>query len=161
AVADVDADGIPDVVGAATQVYAWNGRGIELRDADHNAFTWGLFYGTNEAFSSVTLADLDHTPGKEIVATTWDPTVRQVVVLRRDGTPLPGWPRPLVPALDSYKGSQVAPVVDNLDHEGAPEILVAARDGRLYGWHADGTEIADGDANATTQGVLLDTHSPF
>jgi hypothetical protein len=66
-----------------------------------------------------------------------------------------------VPTSDGYRGAQVAPVVANLDDQGAPEILLAARDGRLYGWHANGTEIADGDADPATTGVLLDTHSPF
>ena len=55
----------------------------------------------------------------------------------------------------------MGPAVANIDHQGAPEILIAARDGRLYGWHANGTEIADGDANPATQGVLFDTGSPF
>ena len=160
-VGDVDGDGHPDIVGAASQIYAWGGDGVELLDADRNPLTYGLFYGTTEAFSSITLADLDAVPGKEIIATTWDAVNRYVVVLGKDGQPRPGWPRPLAAAPSSYRGSQVAPVVANLDHTGAPEILVAARDGRLYGWHADGSEIADGDANPATQGVLVDTHSPF
>lgn len=160
-VGDVDADGTLDVVGGADQIFAWNGHGAELLDADHNPLTYGLFYGGTEAFGSITVADLDPVPGKEIVAATWDAVNRYVVVLGKDGQPRPGWPRPLVSAPASYRGSQVAPVVANLDHTGAPEILVAARDGILYGWHADGTEIADGDANPATQGVLLDTHSPF
>jgi hypothetical protein len=161
AVADVDGDGVFDIVGGAREIYAWDAYGIELRDADQSPVTWGRFYGDDEAFGSITLADLDPVAGKEIIAVTWHATQRRVVVLRRDGSPLPGWPRPLVPAPEAYRGAQVAPVVANLDDQGAPEILVAARDGRLYGWHADGTEIADGDANPSTQGVLLDTASPF
>jgi hypothetical protein len=161
AVADVDGDGDLDIVGAAGDIYAWDASGIELLDADQSSATWGLFYGNREAFSSITLAHLDAAPGAEIVATTWSSEERFVVAVRRDGTPLPGWPRALQPAPDPYRGSQVAPVVANVDGTGAPEILVAARDGRLYGWHADGSEIADGDGNATTQGVLLDTGSPF
>jgi len=161
AIADVDGDGGADLIGAARQLYAWNGTGIELVDADGNAFTWGLFHGTNEVFGSVTLADLDAVPGKEVIATTWDPVNRLVVVLRRDGSPLPGWPQALVPAPEAYRGSQVAPVVVDLDGDGRLEILVAARDGRLYAWHASGAEVADGDANASTHGVLLDTGSPF
>lgn len=161
AVADVDGDGGPDLVAAARQLYAWNGEGIELVDADNNGFTWGLLHGDNEVFGSVTLADLDAAPGKEVVAATWDAVARHVVVLRADGSALAGWPRPLAAAPAAYRGSQVAPVVVNLDGTGAPEILLAARDGRLYAWHADGTEVADGDTNPSTQGVLYDTGSPF
>ena len=161
AIADVNGDGGADLIGAARQLYAWNGAGIELLDADSNAFTWGLFHGTNEVFGSVALADLDAVPGKEIIAPTWDPVNRLVVILRRDGSPLPGWPQALVPAPESYRGSQVAPVVVDLEGDGRLEILVAARDGRLYAWHASGAEVADGDANPSTHGVLLDTGSPF
>lgn len=160
-VADVDGDGAADVVAPGGEIYAWSGTGVELLDADRNPFTWGVFYGANEGYGSATLADLDRTPGKEVVAATWDATVRQLACVRRDGTPLPGWPRPLVAGADAYRGALVPPVVANLDGGGAPEILLAARDGRLYGWHADGSEIVDGDANPATQGVLLDTGSPF
>ncbi|HZM17103.1 MAG TPA: C25 family cysteine peptidase [Candidatus Krumholzibacteria bacterium] len=160
-VADVDGDGGLDVVVAAKQVLAWDAHGIELRDADQNAATWGVLYGHGEVFGPVAIADLDRAPGREIVVATWDPISRFVTVVNGEGADLPGWPRPLAPAAESHRGSQVPPVVANLDDRGAPEILLAARDGRLYGWHADGSEIADGDASAATQGVLFDTGSPF
>jgi hypothetical protein len=38
---------------------------------------------------------------------------------------------------------------------------VASRDGRLYAWNADGKELADGDANPATDGVLLDTGNAY
>ena len=161
AVADVDGDGDLDVVAAAKQVLAWDARGIELRDADQNAATWGVFYGNGEVFGSVALADLDRSPGREIVVATWDPISRFVTVVNGQGAALPGWPRPLRPSADALRGAQAPPVVANLDDSGAPEILLAARDGRLYGWHADGSEIADGDASGATQGVLFDTGSSF
>ena len=160
-VGDVDANGILDVVVGARQIYAWDAHGVELLDADQNPVTWGMYYGTSETFGSITLADLDPNPGKEIVAVTWDPIARYAVVLGPDGAPLPGWPRPLVVVPDPYRGSLVPPVVVNLDDAGAPEILVTARDGRLYAWHADGTEVTDGDANPATSGVFMNTGAPF
>ncbi|MFQ5600839.1 MAG: C25 family cysteine peptidase, partial [Candidatus Krumholzibacteriia bacterium] len=160
-VADIDADGALDVVAAANQVFAWDAQGIELFDADNNAFTWGVFYGSSEVFGSVSLADLDPQPGREIVVATWDPEDRFVAVVDGGGRTLPGWPQPLAPAGADLRGAHVPPVIANLDEQGAPEILLAARDGRLYGWHADGTEIADGDDDPGTHGVLLDTGSLF
>ena len=160
-VADIDGDGGLDVVAAAKQVLAWDAHGIELRDADQNAATWGVLYGHGEVFGPVAIADLDRAPGREIVVATWDPVSRFVTVVNGQGNALPGWPRPLLPTGDALRGAQVPPVVANLDDTGAPEILLAARDGRLYGWHADGSEIADGDASPTTQGVLFDTGSFF
>ncbi len=161
AVGDVDGDGTLEVVAAADQVFAWDASGIELRDADQNALTWGVFYGNREVFGSIAVADLDAAPGREIVVATWDAQARYVAVLQGDGAMLPGWPRALVPTGDALRGAQVPPVVANLDGTGAPEILLAARDGRLYGWHANGSEIADGDASPATDGVLFDTGSFF
>ncbi len=42
------------------------------------------------------------------------------------------------------------------DLDGAPgdELVAAARDGAVYAWRGDGSELADGDADPTTQGVL-------
>jgi hypothetical protein len=160
-IADVNADGRLDIVGASQAIYAWSGNGVELVDADHSAITWGLFYGSNEAFGTVALADLDPNPGKEIVAATWHETQRYVIVLHGDGSVMTGWPQPLVPAAAPYRGSATGPLVVDLDGVAPPEILLAARDGRLYGWHANGTEIANGDANPQTNGVLVDTGSPY
>jgi hypothetical protein len=161
AVGDLDGDDALDIVAAADQVLAWNRYGIELRDADHNALTWGVFYGAGEIYGSATVAHINRTPGREIVVTTWDPELRFVTVIDGSGAALPGWPRNLLPAPGNASGAQTPPVVANVDMQGTPEILVAARDGRLYGWHADGTEIADGDSNPSTSGVLLDTHSLY
>jgi len=161
AVGDVNGDGTLDVVAAADQVFAWDAAGVELKDADQNALTWGVFYGSGEVFGSIALADLDAAPGREIVVATWDSQARYVAVLQGDGAMLPGWPRSLVPVGAALAGAQVPPIVANLDDTGAPEILLAARDGRLYGWHADGSEIADGDASPATNGVIFDTGSLF
>ncbi|UCE02298.1 MAG: hypothetical protein JSW67_13770 [Candidatus Latescibacterota bacterium] len=160
-VGDVDADGVLDVVVGADQIFVWDADGIELLDADSNPRTWGVFFGDFQVFGSMTVADLDAEPGREIVAATWDVDERYAVVLDANGQPTPGWPQPLVPVPEALRGSQVPPVVANLDASGAPEILIAARDGRLYGWHADGSEIADGDLNPATSGVLLDTGAAF
>jgi M6 family metalloprotease-like protein len=46
------------------------------------------------------------------------------------------------------------PVFANLDASPDIEIVAAAKRGALFAWKADGTELADGDANAGTTGVL-------
>ncbi len=160
-IGDVHGHGRKTIVSAARNVFAWDADGVELRDADNNALTWGLFFGDREVYGTPTLADMDPRPGREIVVPTWDADRRFVTVLDAAGRPLPGWPQDLVPSNEALRGAHVAPVVANIDGTGAPEILLAARDGRLYAWHADGTEVADGDKNASTHGVFLDTGSPF
>jgi hypothetical protein len=61
----------------------------------------------------------------------------------------------------SNVGAQVAPVIANLDESGAPEILLMARDGRIYAWHADGSEVVDGDGDPSTSGVFFDSGNAF
>lgn len=161
AVGDLDADGDLELVATGAQVFGWDAGGVELVDADRDPLTWGVLHGSDEGFGSVTLANVDSQAGDEIIVATWDTQARQVIVLNAEGVPVTGWPRPLVAAAENLAGSQVPPVVTNLDASGAAEIIVAARDGRLYGWHADGTEIVDGDRDPSTDGVFLDTQSPF
>jgi len=45
-------------------------------------------------------------------------------------------------------------VLEDLDLDGSLEIVVLGLDGRLYAWHADGTEFLDGDNDPATQGVF-------
>jgi outer membrane protein assembly factor BamB len=52
-------------------------------------------------------------------------------------------------------GLWATPALADLDLDGRLEVVVLALDGRLYAWHADGSEVRDGDANPATQGVLF------
>jgi len=59
---------------------------------------------------------------------------------------VPGWPVEMAEATASSAG------VGDLDGDGGMEIVVG--DNGVYAWHANGQEVRDGDANATTDGVF-------
>jgi len=87
AVGDVDPAraGLEIVVNVASV----SGYRLEMIHADGTRRTGGAWpIAKTEAWPEIMLANLDGSPGDEIVAT--EPT--SVCAYRRDGTPLPGWP---------------------------------------------------------------------
>lgn len=115
------------------------------------------------------LADMDGDDVPEIIMQSG-----QLVVVRGDGTPVPGWPRPAGVAFDS------APVVGDLDGDGSPDIaIVVERDaaddevhlydaaGRMHprfpkylpliGWGAV-PAIADVDGDARNELIVTGQH---
>jgi hypothetical protein len=147
-VADVDGDTHPDVVVGAEYVYAWDGRGIELRDGDDQPLTWGVFNTEGDNYTAtVALGDLDGVPGAEIVAASWN--TKEIYVFTRDGSVLPGWPQPTTDLC------WASPVIGDFDGDGDREIIAYDVDGTVYVWHHDGTELADGDGNPATNGPFF------
>jgi len=119
--ADIDRDGVPEVVGADFEgkVYVWGADGQRIRTLQTNpAFSGapqqpfvdvrrGKRHRTQRGFiASPVLADLDGDDGGrlEIVAAAMD---RHVYAWNDDGTPVPGFP---VLVLDWSKVSSVDPV---------------------------------------------------
>ncbi|HEU4724212.1 MAG TPA: FG-GAP-like repeat-containing protein, partial [Candidatus Eisenbacteria bacterium] len=45
--------------------------------------------------------------------------------------------------------------IGDIDADGLPDIVIGSNAARLYAWHADGSEVRDGDANPATDGVLF------
>jgi hypothetical protein len=153
AVGDVDGDGVDEIVLGADQVYVWTAAGGELLDGDHNAQTLGPISNISGASfgpAGVTLANLDDTPGLEIIAA--ERTQNLVHIYRKDGTELPGWPRPLAV---TGKWCWTTPAVGDVDGDGSPEIVLNDIGGRTYAWHVNGTEVRDGDSNPATVGVFV------
>ena len=151
-VADLDGDSqVEVVVGAADQVYAWHPDGSEVRDGDSNPATSGVFASIVGNFMpGLAAADLDQDGRDEIVGCTFD--TRKVYVFQGDGSVRAGWPRPIVSTTHSIWAT---PALGDLDLDGELEIVILGLDGRLYAWHADGSEVRDGDANPATQGVFF------
>ncbi len=154
AVGDVDGDGTNEIVLAADEVYVWHADGLELMDGDGDSQTLGPFTNLGSDFepAGVALAELDHQPGLEIIASEQGNTYA-IHIYRHDGTELPGWPK----ALLNFPGTDwnwAAPAVGDIDGDGEPEIVVCALNGRVYAWHVDGTEVRDGDADPGTDGVF-------
>jgi len=146
-IGDIDGDGDLEIVQGNDKVYAWHHDGAELMDADGNAQTWGLFSTAGKSFvSHIALAAIDDVHGKEIVAASRD--TKEVYVFSHTGVILTGWPR----TVESFIRAGMS--VGDLDGDGAPEIVAVDESGVIYVWHADGTELRDGDGNPSTQGVF-------
>jgi hypothetical protein len=154
AVGDVDGDGQPDIVQCDDKVYAWHANGIELRDGDGDAQTWGVFSNLGSVTGSPNggfvshpaLAQMDLVPGFEIIAASRD--TKEVYVFKKNGSVFAGWPRSLENTI------RAGVVVGDMDGDGKNEVIAVDEKGVIYVWHANGTELIDGDANPTTQGVF-------
>lgn len=153
AIGHVDADGRPDMVIGADFVYVIDGDCTEKIDGDNDAQTFGPIldlkgrYGPN----SIVLAELDGVAGQEII--TIDRDAQKLYVLSALGEPLPGWPV----VLNNWAWATAA--VGDLDGDGDLEIVVNDLSGYTYAFHADGTEVADGDNNPATFGVIAPRRS--
>jgi hypothetical protein len=147
-IADVDGDTHPDIVVGAEFVYAWDGRGIELRDGDDQPLTWGIFNTEGDNYTAtVALGDIDSTLGAEIVAASWN--TKEIYVFTHDGSTLPGWPQA------TRDLCWASPVIGDFDGDGDREVIAYDVDGIVYVWHHDGTELMDGDSNPATNGPFF------
>lgn len=147
-IGDLDGDGLPELVVGADYLYAFHADGTEVRDGDANPVTTGIFSTLlHNIASSPAIADVDLDGTPEIIAASWNDSL--VAVFRPDGTLLPGWPK---------KGSAPfwsSPAIGDIDGNGGPDIVIGSNSSRIYAWHADGSEVRDGDSNAATDGVLF------
>ncbi|MCP4293443.1 MAG: hypothetical protein GY780_16575 [bacterium] len=153
AVGDVDGDGDSEIVLASDEVYVWHHDGTELLDGDNESQSLGPITDWNTILqpAGVVLADLDDEPGKEMIL--MDRGLALIQILRKDGTNLPGWPQSTNYG-NGTKWAWATPAVGDIDGDGADEIVVNTLNGFTYAWHADGTEVIDGDDDPSTNGVL-------
>jgi hypothetical protein len=146
-IGDIDRDGDLDVVVGNDRMYAWQFDGLEVTDGDGQALTWGVLSPLGDDFIGPSaLADFDDVPGLDIAAAAY--TSKEVYIFNHAGDPLPGWPQPTV----DFVRASVA--IGNLDGVGGFEVVAIDQEAYLYAWHADGTELFDGDADPATNGVL-------
>ena len=147
AVGDIDGDGSLEIVQCANKIYAFHADGSEVVDGDGDAQTWGVLSSLGNTFvGHPALAQLDLSPGLEIVAASRD--LKTVYVFNHLGAVLPGWPRVLENLV------RAGLVVGDLDGDNLPEVIAVDEIGVIYVWHANGTELIDGDSNPLTQGVF-------
>jgi Peptidase family C25/FlgD Ig-like domain len=147
--ADLDGDSRPEVLVGAEHLYVLRSDGSDWVDGDQAPATVGIFTTLlHNIASSPAAADLDLDGTPEIVAASWNDST--VAVFRANGTLMPGsWPR---------KGAAPfwsVPALGNLDSDPELEIVIGSNSQRLYAWNADGSEVMDGDANPSTQGVYF------
>jgi hypothetical protein len=108
--------------------------------------------------ASPAIADLDGDDKPEIVFVSYPGTI---YVVNSSGAALPGWPKryALVPScpqdptkpkpatcMDVFhgfaRGEFGSPALIDMDKDGKPEIVLAAFDGQIYVFHADGTALS-------------------
>ncbi|HEY7728028.1 MAG TPA: C25 family cysteine peptidase [Candidatus Eisenbacteria bacterium] len=146
--ADLDRDGRPELSVGADYLYVFRSDGSEWRDGDVNPASVGIFNTSlHYMASSPAAADLDFDGVPELIAASWDDSL--VAVFGADGSIRPGWPK---------KGAAPfwsTPAIGDIDGDGGPDIVVGSNTNRLYAWHANGTEVRDGDANPATDGVFF------
>ncbi|UCG52784.1 MAG: VCBS repeat-containing protein, partial [Candidatus Latescibacterota bacterium] len=152
AVGDIDGDGDLEVVVGNLLVYAWHHDGTELTDGDGDPQSWGVLAPAGDNFTAaVALANIDNTPGLDIIAA--DLNTKNVYCLDFRGDLLPGWPQL------GENDFRAAPVAGDLDGDGFCEVIAVDTRGVIYAWRSDGTEYRDGDDNPATQGVFFRTPS--
>jgi hypothetical protein len=78
-----------------------------------------------------------------------------VVVLDKYGNMKPGWPQPTLSSVWS------SAAVGDVDGDGKKEIIFGSNGNQIYAFHADGTELIDGDNNPKTIGVFRTVGAPF
>jgi hypothetical protein len=148
--ADLDGDARPEVIVGAEYLYVFRPDGTDWHDGDASPVTTGIFSTLlHHNPSSPAAADLDFDGTPEIIAASWSDST--VAVFGSDGSVMPGWPR------KGFAPFWSGPSVGDIDDDGGLEICIGSNGSRLYAWNADGSEVADGDLNPATQGVLVST----
>ena len=146
--ADLDADGDPEVLVGADYLYVFRPDGSDWHDGDGSTVTTGIFTTVlHNIASSPAAADLDFDGTPEIIAASWNDST--LAVFKSNGDLMPGWPR---------KGAAPfwsVPAVGDIDGDGQLEICIGSNTSRFYAWNADGTEVRDGDSNPATNGVYF------
>ncbi|MGD8396371.1 MAG: FG-GAP-like repeat-containing protein, partial [Candidatus Eiseniibacteriota bacterium] len=152
-VADIDGDWGYELFTASDFQYGWHSDGTEIVDGDNDPRTSGVFaiggYHESKGFGATTaLGDVDQDGEIEVANVGW--FVDSLYVWDSQGQPLPGWPKWIY---DDFNWP--SPVMADLDLDGDLEIILwAAKGGRLFAWHHDGTEVVDGDSNPSTDGIM-------
>ena len=143
-----------EVFTASDYQYGWHADGSEIVDGDTNPQTSGVYatdgFDSGKGFSATcVLGDMDGDGTVEVANVGWN--VTEAYVWNNQGELKPGWPQQV---LADFNWS--SPVMADLDLDGRLELVLwAGKGGRLFAWHHNGIEVADGDQNPGTNGVLV------
>ena len=154
--ARLDGAGTPEILAGGEELYALTADGGEYTDGDHSSSTLGpLTQTTSTGFWNTPCSgDALHTGYQVVAAAGWSDYLLHVV--DRFGAELAGWPKNIDVNGTGSINPIGSPAMEDLDGDGLMEITITA--GRcIFAWHADGTELRDGDSNPATDGVLAET----
>ena len=101
-------------------------------------------------------ADLGGSPALELIV----PVSRlnntgALYVFNADGTDFLDGDATPTPFATTLSGLPTSPCVGDIDGVPGNEVVFVTANGTVYAFHANGTEVLDGDANGTTNGVLV------
>jgi hypothetical protein len=132
-------------------------------DADGAGSTHGDFTRRGSYYAAgPTIADIDGGE-PEIIGLSWgtnpNPSLpgdsMMVIVFDKEGNVKPGWPQPTLTSVWS------SAAVGDVDGVGDKEIVFGSNGNQVYAFHADGTELLDGDNNPATVGVFRTVGNSF
>ena len=165
AVADLDGDGENEVIGAAARggcnpppcsaaggIYVWDVEGNLLLGPGDYPEALTRVHG-------IAIANIDENEDLEIIAFAVDTTCAIVAAFKTDGTQATNYPIVLEDLVVGQWTSGNHPAVADLDGDGILEIVVSVRgigEGRIYGWHEDGTPLG----SIGSGGLLVSVKSP-
>ncbi len=149
-VADINADGEPEIIVAAEfiaainqeenlgQLYAWNKNGELLSGWPIKTPAGFVFAG----FCNPALADIDHDGFMEIAVATFSdrrsPSGGFAALYRHDGIMMPGWPI-FTAGLDSLNDLNAAPAIGDIDGDGELELIFADQFDHIIALNGDGS----------------------
>ncbi|UCB52719.1 MAG: S8 family serine peptidase [Candidatus Zixiibacteriota bacterium] len=145
AVADLDRDGTNEVVGAiasygpsATRggIYIWSTEGVLLLGPGNYLDEFSCLYG-------IAIANIDESEDLEIITLGAGTSDITLSAFKKDGSQVTDYPIVLTGlSRDLWFGNH--PAIADLEMDGVLEIVVsvwAPGEGRVYGWHQDGTPL--------------------
>jgi uncharacterized repeat protein (TIGR01451 family) len=136
-----------DIIAGADVLYVLHADGSAPVDADGSGATLGDFSTEGTYYAAgASVATLTPGGGRSIIGPTFDSAA--LYVFDMYGQLRPGFPLYTLDALWS------SAAVGDIDGDGNSEIVVGSNGNRVYAVHADGTEVINGDSNASTQGVF-------
>ncbi len=153
AVGDVDNDGSPEVVFAASDALhpsspQATGRLYAFRASGELLAGWPVVMPTGYNFWSScdpSLVDVDHDGFLEIAVGTTRYRQRDIIgfaaLFRHDGSFMPGWPQHTAAGTDTLSGFEAGPAVADIDGDGDPELIFGDRFDHIMAWKADGQAV--------------------
>lgn len=148
-----DGDTIPEIVAGSDELYVISGLGKEYVDGDGDARTYGVFSSSGYAnfWSPPSSTDIDRDGAIDVAAAGW--VNGRLYLFDGHAGPKPGFPVNIDVANNGNAHTWSAPVMVDVDGDSTMEIFVNSA-AHTYAFHADGTELIDGDANPATIGVF-------